>query len=218
MVKISPSILASDFLNLKNEIASLEKAGVDLIHFDIMDGGFVPNITFGFKFLSSIKKSTHIPADVHLMINEPGKYIDKFIDAGADMLTFHYEAAQSPAGLIKDIKKRGCKAGISLKPATPVSVLKDIISDIDLILLMSVEPGFCGQEFMESSFQKIIELKNIINTEKCNTLISVDGGVGLDNYKQLIDIGADILVMGSSFFGTKNHKQFVKTIKKHEKP
>ena len=191
MVKISPSILAGDFLNLKGEIERLEKSGVDSIHFDIMDGVYVANITFGFKFLSSIKKATSLAADVHLMIIKPGRYIKDFINAGADTLFFHYETVKSHKKIIDKIKKYKCKVGISINPSTPVNALKNIVSYLDVVLLMSVEPGFCGQEFIKSSYRKIRELKRLILARNCKTLIEVDGGVGLNNYKQLIDAGAD---------------------------
>ncbi len=217
MVKISPSILAGDFLHLKKEVDRLEKSGVDSIHFDIMDGVYIPNITFGFKFLSSIKKATFLSTEVHLMIIEPLKYIKNFADAGADIMIFFYEATKSRAKIIDEIKKYKCKAGISINPSTPVKVLKNIISCLDVVLLLSVEPGFCGQQFIESSYQKIKELKKMILTENCETLIEVDGGVGLNNYKRLIDIGTDVFVIGNDFFKQNDFKKYVKTMKEYKK-
>lgn len=217
MVKISPSILAGDFLHLNEEIKLMEKAEVDSIHFDIMDGIYVPNITFGYKFLSSIKKTTSLPADVHLMIAHPQRYIKDFIDAGANILTFHYETVHFPLRIIDNIKMLNCKAGIAINPSTPVNILKDVICYLDVVLLMSVEPGFHGQDFIDTSYGRIKELKDLITSANSKTLIEVDGGIGLDNYKQLIDIGTDIFVIGNAFFKQKDYKKFVNTIKKYGK-
>lgn len=216
MIKIAPSILAGDFLNLNLEIKRLEEAQADYIHFDIMDGHFVPNITFGFKFIESIKKNTQIPFDVHLMISQPEKYIKQFSEVGSNIITFHYETTHFPIRLITEIKKHKCLAGISINPATPIESIYDILPHIDLVLLMSVEPGFYGQNFIEGSFTRIAQLKERIVKMKLKTLIEVDGGVSLNNYKALIDAQVDILVIGSDFFKQKDYLSYVKQIKSYE--
>jgi len=216
MVKISPSILAGNFLNLEDEIKSLEESKVDFIHYDIMDGVYVPNITFGIKFFETLKSSTTLPGDVHLMIINPERYIDSFIKVGADILTFHYETVKFPIRLANEIKKNGVKAGISINPSTPVGVLKDVIRYIDVVLLMSVEPGFYGQKFIEESYERVKELKHLIKTTNSDALIEIDGGVSLDNYKKLIDVGVDIFVIGNDFFRQQNRIEYVKIIKNYE--
>lgn len=200
MTKIAPSILSADFLNLKQEIQDISLGGADLIHLDVMDGNYVPNITFGMPIIKSIKKISSIPLDVHLMIDKPERYIDDFIDAGADILTIHAEATTHLHRTIQLIKSRGIKAGVSLNPATPLDVLEYIIDELDLILLMSVNPGFGGQSFIKAVERKIQTLKNRISADYSNVLIEVDGGIKLDNAKHIADLGADILVIGSDIF------------------
>jgi len=215
MVKISPSILAGNFLCLKDEVKRIEKAGADTIHFDIMDGVYVPNITFGFKFLKSIKSITSLPADVHLMIIDPAKYIEEFVKAGANLLIFHYETVKLHIRVINEIRKHKCKVGVSINPSTPVSILNEIIAQVDTVLLMSVEPGFYGQKFIEGSYERIRELKHLITNSKSHATIIVDGGVSFNNYKQLIDAGTDVFVIGNDFFKHNNHKKYIKIMKQY---
>ncbi|MEW6161861.1 MAG: ribulose-phosphate 3-epimerase [Nitrospirota bacterium] len=210
MVKIAPSILSANFLKLGEEIKTAEDAGADMLHIDIMDGHFVPNITIGPFIVESIRKITSLPLDVHLMIEEPDKYLRDFIKAGADYLTVHYEASVHLHRTVHWIKESGVKAGVSLNPATPVWNLEHIISDVDIALLMSVNPGFGGQDFIPQILDKIKILKKLLREKGLSTLIEVDGGVKLENAGEIISAGADILVMGSAFF---NSKDYGKTIK-----
>jgi len=210
MTKIAPSILSANFLNLGEEIKSAEAAGADLLHIDIMDGHFVPNITIGPSIVESIRKITSLPLDVHLMIEEPDKYLSDFIKAGADYLTVHYEASIHLHRTVHRIKESGIKAGVSLNPATPVWSLEHILPDIDLALLMSVNPGFGGQEFISRTLDKIRTLKRLLIEKGLSTLIEVDGGVKLDNAIDIISAGADILVMGSAFFNSKDYGTIIK--------
>lgn len=218
--KIAPSILSADFLRLGEEIKSAEEAGADMLHIDIMDGHFVPNITIGPSIVNAIKKVTILPLDVHLMIEEPDKYLRTFVEAGANILTVHYEATLHLHRTIQWIKDSGVKAGVSINPATPIWTLESIISEVDLILVMSVNPGFGGQEFIPHSIDKIKQLKKLIVEKKLNTLIEVDGGINLDNAEQVMDAGADIIVMGTAFFNSKDYgkviKEFRDIIKKRE--
>ncbi|HPP31538.1 MAG TPA: ribulose-phosphate 3-epimerase [Soehngenia sp.] len=200
MTRIAPSILSADFLNLKQEILDIQLGGADLIHLDVMDGNFVPNITFGMPIIKSIKKISSIPLDVHLMIDKPERYIDDFIDAGADILTIHAEATTHLHRTIQLIKSRGIKAGVSLNPATPLDILEYIMDELDMILIMSVNPGFGGQSFIKAVERKIETLKNRISSDYSSILIEVDGGIKLDNAKHIAELGADILVIGSDIF------------------
>jgi len=200
VVKIAPSILSADFLNLKNEIEEVIKGGADYIHVDVMDGNYVPNLTFGMPVVKSIKKACSIPLDVHLMIDKPERYIDEFIDAGADILTIHYEATTHLHRTIQLIKSKGILAGVSLNPATSLDVLEYIYEDIDLVLLMSVNPGFGGQTFIKAVERKLKELRKNIDNNYPHVLIEIDGGIKLDNAKNIADLGADILVVGSDIF------------------
>lgn len=204
MVKIAPSILSADFARLGEEIKNSDAAGIDLFHIDIMDGHFVPNITIGPSVVKAIKKITKTPLDVHLMIEDPDKYLDEFIDAGADYLAVHAEACVHLHRTIQRIKERKVKAGVSLNPATSLSTLENIIGDLDFVLIMSVNPGFGGQGFIPQALGKIKALKKMITDRKLSTLIEIDGGVKSDNAKEIADAGADMLVIGSGFF---NHKQ-----------
>lgn len=209
MTLIAPSLLCADFGKLADEVRLTEEAGADMLHIDVMDGVFVPNITIGPLVLEAIKKSTKLPLDVHLMIINPDKYIDQFINAGADILTVHVEASTHLHRTVWTIKNKGIKAGVSINPATPISSVEEIIKDLDLILIMSVNPGFGGQSFISSSIDKIKRTKKLITKSKTNTLIEVDGGVKLSNAKEIANAGADILVMGSEFFGQKDYKKFM---------
>jgi ribulose-phosphate 3-epimerase len=210
MVKIAPSILSADFLKLGEEIKAAEAAGADMLHIDIMDGHFVPNITIGSSIVKSIRKITPLPLDVHLMIEEPDKYLRDFIKAGADYLTVHYEASVHLHRTIQRIKESGLKAGVSLNPATPIWSLEHILPDADIALLMSVNPGFGGQDFIPQIIDKIKTLKNLLREKGFPTLIEVDGGVKLENAADIISAGADILVMGSAFFNSKNYGTTIK--------
>lgn len=210
MVKIAPSILSANFMKLGEEIKAAEEAGADMLHIDIMDGHFVPNITIGPFIVEAIHKITPLPLDVHLMIEEPDKYLRDFIKAGADYLTVHYEASIHLHRTVHWIKESGIKAGVSLNPATPIWSLEHILQDIDIALIMSVNPGFGGQEFIQQSLDKIKTLKKLISEKGLSTLIEVDGGVKLDNALDIISAGADVLVMGAAFFNSKDYGTTVK--------
>lgn len=213
MVKIAPSILSADFMRLNDEIKGAESAGVDMIHIDIMDGHFVPNITIGPFIVEAIRKVTRLPLDVHLMIEEPDRYLNDFIRAGADYLTVHTETSVHLHRTIKWIKDSGLKAGVSLNPATPVWNLDYILSDVDIVLIMSVNPGFGGQEFIPQVLDKIGILKSILTERGLEVLIEVDGGIKYENAKEVADAGADILVMGSAFFNSKDYKELMKRLR-----
>jgi ribulose-phosphate 3-epimerase len=210
MVKIAPSILSANFLKLGEEIKATEAAGADMLHIDIMDGHFVPNITIGPSIVESIRKITSLPLDVHLMIEEPDRYLGDFIKAGADYLTVHYEACVHLHRTVQRIKESGARAGVSLNPATPVRSLEHILPDTDLALLMSVNPGFGGQNFIPQVIDKIKILKKLLTEQRLSTLIEVDGGIKLENALDIISAGADILVMGSAFFNSKDYGTFIK--------
>lgn len=201
MVKIAPSILSADFANLASEINKVEKYGADLLHIDVMDGHFVPNISLGMPVVSKIKKVTSLPFDVHLMIKNPERYVDNFIEAGADILTVHAESTDHLHRLVKYIKSRGAMAGVALNPATSLDVLEYILEDIDIVLIMTVNPGFGGQKFIPSMVRKIRSLKEKISLCKTDTLIEVDGGINEKTSQDVIDAGADILVAGSAIYG-----------------
>jgi len=191
----------------------VNESQADWFHLDIMDGVFVPNISFGFPIIKQIKKYAKKPLDVHLMIVNPDKFIKEFKDAGADILTVHYEACTHLNRTIEAIKANGMKAGVSLNPHTPVSVLQDIIEYVDLVLIMSVNPGFGGQKFIGNSYNKITQLKELINNKNSKALIEVDGGVDMSNAKQLIDTGADVLVAGSYIFNSDNQTNTIAQLK-----
>lgn len=210
MTMLAPSILSADFLKLGEEIQAAEAAGADMLHIDIMDGHFVPNITIGPFIVESIRKITSLPLDVHLMIEEPDKYLRDFIKAGADYLTVHYEASVHLHRTVQWIKESGVKAGVSLNPATPVWNLEHILPYTDLALLMSVNPGFGGQEFIPEVIEKIKILKKLLREKGLSTLIEVDGGVKIKNAPEIISAGADILVMGSAFFNSKDYGTVIK--------
>lgn len=198
--KIAPSILSADFLNLGKDIEMLNKSEADWIHCDVMDGSFVPNISFGFPIIKQVSKIATKPLDVHLMIVQPEKYIQEVKDAGAYMMTVHYEASPHLHRTVGAIHEAGMKAGVTLNPHTPISLLEDIIMDVDMVLLMSVNPGFGGQKFIQNSLKKISELKELILRKNLSTLIEVDGGVNVNNIRSLVDAGADVLVAGSAVF------------------
>jgi ribulose-phosphate 3-epimerase len=213
MAKIAPSILSANFLKLEEEIRATEVSGADMLHIDIMDGHFVPNITIGPFIVESIRNITSLPLDVHLMIEKPDNYLRDFIKAGADFLTVHYEASVHLHRTIQLIKEHDVKAGVSLNPSTPVWSLEDILPDIDMALLMSVNPGFGGQNFIPQVTDKIKTLKHIIREKGLSALIEVDGGIKLENALDVIDAGADILVMGSAFFYSQDYGSFIRQFK-----
>ncbi len=213
MCKIAPSILSADFSKLEEEIKAVKEAGADWIHIDVMDGRFVPNITIGPVVVKSIRKTTNLPFDVHLMIVEPEKYIDSFIDAGADIVTLHYEACTHLHRAVEYIKSKGKCAGVSINPATPVEILAEILPYVDLVLIMSVNPGFGGQKYIPTSTQKISKLKKMIEKLEIKPLIEVDGGVTVENAKEIKDAGVDVLVAGSTVFTSKNYKETISKLK-----
>lgn len=210
---IAPSLLSADFANLKSEIDLINRSEADWFHVDVMDGVFVPNISFGQPIIKHIKKHAKKPLDVHLMIVDPDRYFQDFKNAGADILTVHYEACTHLHRSIQAIKALDMKAGVVLNPHTPVHLLEDIISDLDVVLLMSVNPGFGGQKFIENTYQKIAKLKKIITDNKANTLIEVDGGVTIENAPKLIKHGADVLVAGNTIFGSDDPQKTIAELK-----
>lgn len=200
MVKLAPSLLAADFADMKEGIALMEKVGVDYLHCDVMDGVFVPNISFGFQMIEDIKKRTSIPLDVHLMIARPDDYVERFARAGADMITFHVEATHHVQRVLSVIRSCGIGAGVALNPATPLDTVKYILDDVDMILLMSVNPGFGGQSFIPAVKGKITELREMINQMGRDIDIEVDGGLSVDNAQEIARAGASVLVAGSAIF------------------
>jgi ribulose-phosphate 3-epimerase len=210
---VAPSILSADFANIQRDVEMINSSEADWFHVDIMDGVFVPNISFGFPVIKAIAKHAKKPLDVHLMIVDPDRYTQNFKDAGAEVLTVHYEACTHLHRSIQNIKNTGMKAGVAINPHTPVSVLDDIICDVDLVCLMSVNPGFGGQKFIENTYHKCRTLKAMIKEKHSKALIEIDGGVDLNNYKKLLQSGADVLVAGNTVFSSKDPVKTIKELK-----
>ncbi len=215
---VAPSVLAADFRNLQAVFDLVNRSEADWFHVDIMDGRFVPNISFGMFIVDFMKKMAQKPLDVHLMIVEPEKYISEFRKAGADVITVHYEACPHLHRTLQQIKETGARAGVALNPHTPVHLLEDILEQADQVLVMSVNPGFGGQKFIYQSIPKIRKLREMITVQNTNTLIEVDGGVGLQNAEQLLQAGADVLVAGSSIFKAEDPVQVISKLKEIGKP
>ena len=211
--KIAPSLLSADFLNLQRDVEMINNSDADWLHLDIMDGVFVPNISFGFPVLNALKDVCKKPMDVHLMIVEPQKFINEVAATGAYMMNVHYEACTHLHRTITAIKEAGMKAGVTLNPHTPVSLLEDIIQELDMVLLMSVNPGFGGQRFIEHSVEKVKELKKLVDRKGLSTLIEVDGGVNAETGKRLVDAGADVLVAGNYVFKSPDPVETIRQLK-----
>lgn len=210
---VSPSILAADFANLERDVKMLNSSEADWIHIDIMDGQFVPNISFGLPVMKAIHKHAEKPLDVHLMIETPDDYIEDFKEAGAEILTVHYEVCRHLHRTLQAIKAAGMKTGVAVNPHTPVELLQDVLNDIDVVLIMSVNPGFGGQKFISSTVDKVRKLKNLIDNIGASTIIEVDGGVNSDNAKSLVEAGASALVAGSFVFKSNNPVQTIKELR-----
>ena len=214
MVKIAPSILSANFSKLADEIKDVEKAGADYIHIDVMDGHFVPNITMGPLVVEAIRPITKLPLDVHLMIENPDQFIESFVKAGADYITVHVEACKHLHRTIQHIRSFGVKAGVVLNPATPVEMIKHVLKDIDMVLLMTVNPGFGGQSFIKSVLPKIKQVKELIDQEGLNIEIEVDGGINPETAKLCTDAGANVLVAGSAIYNHEDRKKAINEIRK----
>ena len=213
MKKIAPSILSADFSRLDEEVRAVEKAGADLIHVDVMDGHFVPNITIGPLVVAGLKKLTSLPLDVHLMIEEPQRYIEVFAQAGSDWITVHAEVCPQLKRMVKRIHQLKVRPGIVLKPATPLKTIFPVLDDIDLVLLMSVNPGFGGQSFIPSTLKKIERLRKIVDQNRYPLEIEVDGGVKIENIREVSRAGADIFVLGTGIFKTRDYEETIKKLR-----
>ncbi|MGB3778009.1 MAG: ribulose-phosphate 3-epimerase [Tunicatimonas sp.] len=218
MPLVAPSVLASDFANLQREVEMLNRSEADWIHVDIMDGRFVPNISFGLPVCEAIRRHATKPLDVHLMIEQPERYLEAFRDAGAAHLTVHYEACPHLHRVVQQIKQLGCQAGVALNPHTPVELLEDIIGDVDIVLIMSVNPGFGGQTFIDQTYSKIRRLRSLMDRAGTSAHIEIDGGVSDQNARALIDAGADVLVAGSFVFKSDQPAQTIQQLKQQIEP
>ena len=206
---VAPSILSADFGNLERDIKMIDRSEAEWVHIDVMDGVFVPNISFGFPVMKSVRRATSKVLDAHLMIVEPEKYVKRFVEAGADYVTFHHEACDNPRATIAEIKTAGAKAGVSIKPATPVEAILDYLAELDMVLVMSVEPGFGGQSFMPASLDKVRALRKEIDAKGYNCLIEIDGGISAKNAREVFDAGVDVVVAGSSVFSAESREQAI---------
>ena len=213
MIKLAPSILSADFSQLGNEVERTEKGGADMIHIDVMDGQFVPNITFGPDVIKAIRPYSTIPFDVHLMVNHPEKYINNFVEAGADLITVHVEACTHVHSIVQQIKSHKIKVGVALNPATPLSELEHVLEDIDMVLLMSVNPGYGGQNFIPSTLGKVQKLRQMIDQLGNNIDIQVDGGIKHNNVREVIEMGANVIVAGSAIYNSRYIEENVKQFK-----
>ncbi|HWR05240.1 ribulose-phosphate 3-epimerase [Sporomusa sp.] len=212
-IKVAPSILSADFSRLGDEIIKIEQAGADWVHIDVMDGHFVPNLTFGPPVIAAIRKVTKLPFDVHLMITNPQDLIEPFVKAGADIITVHAETAPHLHRLIQTIKEQGKKAGVSLNPSTPLSIVEEVLGDIDMVLIMSVNPGFGGQKFIPGAIDKITRLRDMLTARKLTVDIEVDGGINAATAREVTAAGANILVAGSAVYGAPNIAEAIKAIR-----
>ncbi|AKD54999.1 ribulose-phosphate 3-epimerase [Spirosoma radiotolerans] len=215
---IAPSLLAADFANLQRDLELVNQSEADYLHFDVMDGVFVPNISFGFPLLEAVRKHCTKPVDVHLMITDPDRYLDAFANGGASVIHVHYEACPHLHRTLTRIRELGCKAGVALNPHTPISGLVDVLEQIDVILIMSVNPGFGGQSFIPHTLRKIADLKQVLVANQCPALIEVDGGVSLANADALLRAGTDMLVAGNSVFGAKDPLNAIYQLKNSRQP
>lgn len=213
MKKIAPSILSADFGHLADEIKKVEDAGADMIHVDVMDGQFVPNLTIGPPVIEYIRKATSLPVDVHLMIEKPERYINDFVSAGSDILTVHVETSPHLHRTIQQIKEKKIQAGVTLNPATPLVMIEEILEYVDLLLIMSVNPGFGGQSFITSILAKIREARKMIDAKKAKVMLEVDGGLKIDNIKEISEAGCDVFVAGSAIFKSKDYRKTISTMK-----
>ncbi len=213
-MKISPSILSADFTRLGEEIKAVEDGGADYIHIDVMDGHFVPNITIGPLIVEAARRATKLPLDVHLMIENPESYIDEFVKAGSDIITVHVEATDHLPRAVQQIKLAGARAGVSMNPATPVSSIDNVIDDVDMVLVMSVNPGFGGQSFIPGALKKLAEVRALLEGAESKAELQVDGGIKIDNIREAADSGADVFVAGSAVFGSDDYKATITAMRR----